>query len=73
VIGRESAGLLAPIQSGGELVASQGQGAEPDHRVDVVAVAAKRLLEEGFGFRVVAWITRFARLLQVRLTQHRRG
>ncbi len=73
VVGSEGAGLLAPIESRGELVASQGQRAEPDHRVDVVAVAGERLLEEGFGFRVVARIARFARLLQVRLTEHRRG
>ena len=73
VVGIEGAGLLAPVESRGELVAGQRQRAETDHRLDVVAIAGERLVEEGFGFRVVARIARFARLLQIRLAEHRRG
>src|SRR5688500_3340485 len=69
----ESAGLLTPSESRRELMTSQGQRAEADHGVDIVAVAGECLLEEGFGFRVVTGIACFTRLLQVRLTEHRRG
>ena len=67
VVGIDGAGLLAPIEGGGELMPSQRQGAQPDDCVDVVGVTIEGLLEESFGFGVVAGITGFAHLLQVRL------
>jgi hypothetical protein len=73
VLGIEGTGPLAPVEGCGELVASQGERTETDHRLAVGGVGGERLMEERFSFRVVARVARFAHFLQIGLTQHGRG
>jgi hypothetical protein len=63
---RDLADALAELESIGELVAGQGERAEPDEGGRVVRVDGERAVEGRLGARIVRWIPGHAHLLEKR-------